>query len=99
MSTYDYIIVGAGSAGCVLANRLSANGQNKVLVLEAGGSDKRFWIQVPIGYAKTFYDDDVNWKYSTEPDPGTHRGAQRWEPGWLSVQRHLTRGTVHQPGD
>ncbi len=59
---FDYIIIGAGSAGCVLADRLSANGRNSVLVLEAGGSDKRFWIQTPIGYGKAFYDEKVNWK-------------------------------------
>ena len=81
MATYDYIIVGAGSAGCVLANRLSADGRNKVLVLEAGGSDKRFWIQVPIGYAKTFYDPGVNWMYNTEPDPGTNNRVGYWPRG------------------
>ena len=78
---FDYIIVGAGSAGCVLANRLSANGKHSVLVLEAGGSDKKFWIQTPIGYGKTFYDPSVNWMYMTEPDPGINNQRSYWPRG------------------
>ena len=78
---FDYVIVGAGSAGCVLANRLSANGKNRVLVLEAGGSDKRFWIQTPIGYGKTFYDPEVNWMYMTEADPGINNRQSYWPRG------------------
>ena len=78
---YDYVIIGAGSAGCVLANRLSANGKYRVLVLEAGGSDRRFWIQTPIGYGKTFYDESVNWKYMTEADPGTNNRQIYWPRG------------------
>ncbi len=81
MSDYDYIVVGAGSAGCVLANRLSANGRHRVLLLEAGGSDRRFWITVPIGYGKTFYDSRYNWKYLTEPDPGTAGRVSYWPRG------------------
>jgi len=65
---YDYIVVGAGSAGCVLADRLSADGSTTVLVLEAGGHDRRLWINMPIGYGKTFYDQRVNWKFETQPD-------------------------------
>jgi choline dehydrogenase len=67
---YDYIIVGAGSAGCVLASRLTENGRHKVLLLEAGPSDRRFWVQVPIGYGKTYYNRDLNWMYQSEPIPG-----------------------------
>jgi choline dehydrogenase len=67
---YDYIIVGGGSAGCVLADKLSADGQHTVLVLEAGGHDRRLWINMPIGYGKTFYDERVNWKFEAQPDPG-----------------------------
>jgi choline dehydrogenase len=78
---YDYVIVGAGSAGCVLANRLSASGKHRVLVLEAGGSDRRFWIQTPIGYGKTFYDDSVNWKYMTEVEPGLDNRRSYWPRG------------------
>jgi choline dehydrogenase len=70
VNEYDYIIVGAGSAGCVLANRLTANGRHRVLLLEAGPSDLRFWVQVPIGYGKTYYNPRVNWMYTSEPIPG-----------------------------
>ena len=56
MDSWDFIIVGAGSAGCLLADRLTAIGQAQVLLLEAGGSDRRFMIRMPIGYGKTFYD-------------------------------------------
>ncbi len=66
---YDYIVVGAGSAGCVLAERLSADGHATVLVLEAGGHDRRLWINMPIGYGKTFYDERVNWKFQAQPEP------------------------------
>jgi choline dehydrogenase len=67
--TYDYIIIGAGSAGCVLANRLSANGRYSVLLLEAGPRDSNPWIHVPLGYAKLFATPSVNWMYQSEPEP------------------------------
>ena len=65
----DFIIVGAGSAGCVLANRLSACGRYKVLLLEAGPRDSNPWIHVPLGYGKLFHDPVINWQYQTEPEP------------------------------
>lgn len=77
---FDYIIVGAGSAGCVLAERLSAKGQ-RVLVLEAGGSDARFWIKLPLGYGYTFNDPKVNWRYTAEPDAGLNNRAAYWPRG------------------
>jgi choline dehydrogenase len=76
---FDYIIVGAGSAGCVLANRLSADGKHSVLLLEAGPKDNNLWIHVPIGYAKLFKEKTVNWMYQTEPEPGLN-GRQVFQP-------------------
>ena len=66
---YDFIVIGAGSAGSVVASRLSEDGRHRVLLLEAGPSDRRIWVQIPIGYGKTFYDPRFNWMYSTEPIP------------------------------
>jgi choline dehydrogenase len=76
---FDYVIVGAGSAGCVLANRLSAGGKHSVLLLEAGPKDSNIWIHVPIGYGKLFKEKTVNWMYQTEPEPGLH-GRQVFQP-------------------
>jgi choline dehydrogenase len=76
---FDYVIVGAGSAGCVLANRLSADGKNSVLLLEAGPKDTNIWIHVPLGYGKLFKAKDVNWMYQTEPEPGLH-GRSVFQP-------------------
>jgi choline dehydrogenase len=67
---FDYIVVGAGSAGCVLANRLSADGKHSVLLLEAGPKDSNVWIHVPLGYGRLFKEKAVNWMYQTEPEPG-----------------------------
>jgi choline dehydrogenase len=83
MQTYDFIVVGAGSAGSVVAERLSASGRFSVLVLEAGGSDRRFYVQMPLGYGKTFFDPTVNWNYRTEPDSGLGGNADHWPRGKL----------------
>ncbi len=69
MREFDYVIIGGGSAGCVLAERLTANGRYSVLLLEAGPSDRRLWVRVPIGYGILFHQRAVNWMYSTDPEP------------------------------
>ncbi|MGB2411596.1 MAG: GMC family oxidoreductase, partial [Candidatus Puniceispirillaceae bacterium] len=74
MREFDYVIVGAGSAGCVLAERLTASGRHSVLLLEAGPSDRRLWVRVPIGYGILFHQKAVNWMYSTDPEP--HLGGR-----------------------
>lgn len=77
----DYIVVGAGSAGCVLANRLSANGQHAVCLLEAGPPDRSPWIHIPIGYGKTMFHKVLNWGYYTEPDPNMLDRRIYWPRG------------------
>jgi choline dehydrogenase-like flavoprotein len=69
---FDYVIVGAGSAGCVLANRLTSSGQHRVLLLEAGPSNRHFWLHIPLGFGKLFSDRRFNWCYETEPQPECH---------------------------
>lgn len=78
---YDYIIVGAGSAGCVLANRLSEDPANKVLLLEAGGSDYNPWIHIPVGYFKTMHNKATDWCYMTQPDKGINNRQLQWPRG------------------
>jgi choline dehydrogenase len=78
---WDYVIVGAGSAGCALAYRLGEDPRVRVLVVEAGGHDRRLFVQMPLGYGKLFYDPKVNWLYRTEPDPGLNGVADHWPRG------------------
>lgn len=78
---FDYIIVGAGTAGCVLANRLTECGKYTVLLLEAGGSDRSIWIQMPIGYGRTFFDKRINWMYDTEPVEALGGRRSYWPRG------------------
>ncbi|MCO5134368.1 MAG: choline dehydrogenase [Phyllobacteriaceae bacterium] len=78
---FDFVIVGAGSAGCAIANRLSADGRHTVAILEAGGHDRSPWIHVPVGYFKTIKDPSLNWMYRTEADPGLAGRSINWPRG------------------
>jgi choline dehydrogenase len=79
--TVDFVVVGAGSAGCVLANRLSENGRYSVCLLEAGPPDKNIWIHIPIGYGKTMFNKDLNWGFHTDPDPNMLNREIYWPRG------------------
>jgi len=78
---YDYIVIGAGSAGCVLANRLSEGGKYSVLLFEAGPRDNYLWIHIPIGYAKTMFHKVYNWGFYTEPEAGMNKRQVYWPRG------------------
>ena len=80
-SQFDYVVIGGGSAGCVLANRLSADGTTTVALLEAGGRDWNPWIHVPVGYFKTIHNPNTDWCYSTEPEPGLNGRSLKWPRG------------------
>lgn len=83
METFDYVVVGAGTAGCVVANRLAADGRSTVLLLEAGGTDRRPLVQIPIGYARLLFASAINWMYESEPDAGLNGRKSFWPRGKL----------------
>ncbi|MEO1846370.1 MAG: GMC family oxidoreductase N-terminal domain-containing protein, partial [Pseudomonadota bacterium] len=95
---FDYIIVGAGSAGCVLANRLSASGRHQVLLLEAGPKDRYPWLHIPIGYAKTMFHPRYNWCYDTEPDPGLNGRSIYWPRGKVLGGSSAINGLIYVRG-
>jgi choline dehydrogenase len=95
---FDFIVVGAGSAGCVLANRLSASGRSSVLLLEAGGEDDDRWIHIPLGYGKHFSNPKVNWLYKSEPDEKTGSRAIAQPRGKVLGGTSSINGTVYVRG-
>ena len=82
-ASFDYVIVGAGSAGCVVAEALSRDGKSTIAIVEAGGTDRKFFVQMPLGYGKAFYDKSINWNYYAEPDPGLNGQSDFWPRGKL----------------
>jgi choline dehydrogenase len=95
---FDFIVIGAGSAGCVLANRLSADPASTVLLLEAGGRDVNPWIHVPIGYYRTIFDTRIGWGYQTEPEAGLNGRQIPWPRGKVLGGSSSINGLVYIRG-
>lgn len=95
---FDYIIVGAGSAGCLLANRLSANPNHRVLLIEAGGKDNWFWIKVPVGYLYTIANPRTDWCFTIEPDPGLAGRSIHYARGRVIGGSSSINAMIHMRG-
>ncbi len=95
---YDYIIVGAGSAGCTLANRLTANGRHSVLLLEAGGRDNWIWFHIPVGYLYAMGNPRADWLYRTEPVPGLNDRALAYPRGRVIGGSSAINGMIYMRG-
>src|SRR5687768_16993630 len=97
-NTWDYIIVGAGTAGCLLANRLSADVGARVLLLEAGGRDDYAWIHIPVGYLYCIGNARTDWLYRTEPDPGLNGRVLRYPRGKVLGGSSSINGMIYMRG-
>ena len=97
--SYDYIVTGAGSAGCVLACRLSESGRHRVLLLEAGGKDSNPWIHIPLGYARTFVNPKVNWMFDSEPEPNLNDRVMYQPRGKVLGGTSSINGMIYMRGN
>ena len=97
--SYDYIVTGAGSAGCVLASRLSESGRHRVLLLEAGGKDSNPWIHIPLGYARTFVNPKVNWMFDSEPEPNLNDRVMYQPRGKVLGGTSSINGMIYMRGN
>ena len=97
-AVYDYVIVGAGTAGCLLANRLSADPTRRVLLIEAGGDDRYLWVHIPVGYLYCIGNPRTDWMYQTEPDPGLNGRSLRYPRGRLLGGSSSINGMIYMRG-
>ena len=97
-ASFDFVIVGGGTAGCLLANRLSADPDVSVLLIEAGGSDRRFWINVPVGYLYNMGNPAVDWCYRTESDPGLNGRSLAYPRGKVLGGCSSINGMIYMRG-
>ena len=98
LQEYDFIVIGAGSAGSVVASRLAENNKYNVAIVEAGEKDNNIWIKIPIGYYKNFKNKKINWNYFTEPDSGLNGRQCYWPQGKVVGGCGSINGLVHVRG-